>query len=105
MKTWRCIHAAHSQRAKLYWHRNDIYQCLFRFTSSTVGDTIYMTQVRRAGYVFVSWVGDHPPRHIHIYQRGKLVAKYDLESREVMKGRVSSKLRKVIAQLQREGVL
>jgi hypothetical protein len=30
-------------------------------------------KVRRGGYVFVSWVGDHSPRHVHVYRDGKLV--------------------------------
>lgn len=55
--------------------------------------------------MFVTWIGDHPPKHIHIYRNGKLVAKFDRESREAMKGRVSGKLRKIINDLESEGIL
>jgi hypothetical protein len=24
-------------------------------------------KIRRGGYVFLSWKGDHPPRHVHVY--------------------------------------
>ena len=26
----------------------------------------YMGKVRRGGYVFEWWIGDHPPRHVHV---------------------------------------
>jgi hypothetical protein len=25
---------------------------------------------RRGGYVFITWKGDHPPRHVHVYRGG-----------------------------------
>ncbi len=39
-----------------------------------------MGKVRRGGYVFVTWKGDHAPRHVHVYRDGKLVVKRGLES-------------------------
>ena len=27
----------------------------------------------------MTWIGDHSPRHVHVYRDGKLVAKWDLE--------------------------
>jgi len=38
-----------------------------------------VSKIRRGGYVFVTWVGDHPPRHVHVYRDGELVAKWDLD--------------------------
>ena len=45
-----------------------------------------MGKIRRGGYVFITWVGDHPPRHVHVYRDGKLVVKWDLENRVAMNG-------------------
>ncbi len=64
-----------------------------------------MTKIRRGNYVFVTWIGDHPPRHVHVYKDGKFVVKWDLESRLVMKGRMNSRILKLIAELEQEGRL
>jgi hypothetical protein len=34
---------------------------------------IAVGKFRRGGYVFITWKGDHPPRHVHVYRDGKLV--------------------------------
>jgi len=31
-----------------------------------------MGKIRRGGYVFVTWQGDHSPRHIELEQEGLL---------------------------------
>jgi hypothetical protein len=64
-----------------------------------------MGKIRRGGYVFITWKGDHGPRHVHVYRNGALVLKWDLESELAMKGRPTRRLRALIRQLQREGVL
>lgn len=56
----------------------------------------------RGGYVFVSWIGDHSPRHVHVYRNGRLVLKWDLDHRKVMKGRETKRLIRLIADLERE---
>lgn len=38
------------------------------------------------GYVFITWEGDHPPRHVHGYRDGDLVVKWDLDNQKAMKG-------------------
>ena len=38
-----------------------------------------MSKIRRGGYVFLTWIGDHTPRHVHVYRDGKLIVKWDLE--------------------------
>lgn len=43
-----------------------------------------MGKIRRGGYIFVTWVGDHSPRHVHVYRDGKLVVKWDLMNRKPM---------------------
>lgn len=64
-----------------------------------------MSKIRRGNYIFVTWIGDHPPRHVHIYKDSKLVVKWDLDNGLAMKGKVTKKILKLIADLQREGRL
>jgi hypothetical protein len=64
-----------------------------------------MTRVRRGGYVFAAWQGDHEPRHVHVFRDGALVAKWDLERAICMSGRASRRVRNLIGQLKREGLL
>jgi hypothetical protein len=39
-----------------------------------------MGKIRRGGFVFVTWKGDHSPYHVHVYRDGTLVVKWDLEN-------------------------
>ncbi len=40
-----------------------------------------MGRIRRSGYVFEWWIGDHPPRHIHISDsNGKLLGRIALDT-------------------------
>ena len=64
-----------------------------------------MTRLRRGNYVFVTWKGDHSPRHTHIYRDGKLVVKWDLDNWLPMRGRADARLLRLLEQLRREGVL
>jgi hypothetical protein len=64
-----------------------------------------MPRVRRGGYVFLAWRGDHGPQHVHVYRHGKLVVKWDLENRLPMKGAASRRVRRLIDELVREGRL
>ena len=64
-----------------------------------------MSKIRRGGYVFMAFKGDHPPRHVHVYRNGRLVVKWDLEHRAAMKGRAPAKVIQLILQLEVEGRL
>ena len=64
-----------------------------------------MGKTRRGGYIFVTWKGDHPPRHVHVYRDGKLVLKWDLENRKPMRGQATRKVVQLIDQLESEGQL
>ena len=64
--------------------------------------TSVLGKERRGGYVFVSWIGDHSPRHVHVYWNGRLVLKWDLDHGKVMKGRGTKRLMRLIADLERE---
>jgi hypothetical protein len=62
-------------------------------------------KIRRGGYIFVSWIGDHAPRHVHVYRDGTLVVKWDLENRRPMKGEASRLILNLIEELENEGEL
>jgi hypothetical protein len=58
-----------------------------------------MGKIRRGGYVFRTWVGDHEPRHVHVFRDEKLIVKWDIESGRALKGRASRQLRRLIQEL------
>ncbi|MDE0286049.1 MAG: DUF4160 domain-containing protein [Gammaproteobacteria bacterium] len=64
-----------------------------------------MGKIRRKNYIFLTWKGDHSPRHVHVYRDAKSVVKYDLENRQVMKGKITGALLTIIKELEREGLL
>ena len=39
-----------------------------------------MGKLRCGGYVFITWKGDHPPRHVHDYRDGKLFVKWAVQN-------------------------
>lgn len=64
-----------------------------------------MPKIRRGGFVFLSWTGDHGPRHVHVFRDGKLVVKWNLDYSCPMKGVASRRLRTLLRALEREGRL
>ena len=64
-----------------------------------------MGKIKRGGYIFVTWVGDHPPRHVHIFKDGKFIAKFDLENWKLMSGKIDRIIQKIIKELVEEGQL
>ena len=61
-----------------------------------------MGKTRRGNYVFLTWKGDHSPRHVHVYKGGKLIVKWNLDDRVPMEGRLTAR---VLRADRREGVL
>ena len=55
--------------------------------------------------MFITWKGDHPPRHVHVYRDAKLIVKWDLDNRKPMKGSVTGRILALIAALEAEGLL
>jgi len=53
----------------------------------------------------LTWIGDHSPRHVHVYRKSRLVVKWDLENRQAMEGKASRGLLQIIEELESEGVL
>lgn len=64
-----------------------------------------MARIRRGGYIFLTWVGDHSPRHVHVYRDGKLIVKWDLENRNPMVGEANRRTLSLIEELESEGLL
>lgn len=64
-----------------------------------------MGKIRRGGYILVTWKGDHPPRHVHVYRDGKLVVKWDLDNKKPMKGNATRRVRELIEKLESESLL
>lgn len=67
--------------------------------------TYAMGKIRRGGYVFLTWKGDHSPRHVHVYRDGVLVVKWDLEHDVAMDGEITARVCRLIEELREEGRL
>jgi hypothetical protein len=64
-----------------------------------------VARIRRGGFIFVSWKGDHSPRHVHVYRDSHLIVKWDLENGIAMVGKASARILRLIAELEAEGLL
>ena len=64
-----------------------------------------MGKVRRGGFVFFSWKGDHGPQHVHVYKDGKLIVKWDVENQKAMKGKSTKRILELIRELQAEELI
>ena len=64
-----------------------------------------MGKIRRGGYVFLTWKGDHSPRHVHVYNDSKLVVKGDLDNWLPMEGEATRRVVELLRELAREGAL
>lgn len=66
---------------------------------------VTMGKIRRDNYTFKTWKGDHDPKHVHVYKDNKLIVKWDLENNQVMKGKITGRIRKLIEDLESENKL
>ena len=64
-----------------------------------------MPKLRRGNFVFVSWIGDHSPKHVHVYKDRRLLVKWDLENWSAMKGEPTRRILEHIRDLIDEGKL
>ena len=55
-----------------------------------------MTTIRRGGYLFRTWSGDHYPRHVHVYRDRRLVVRWDLETGGPIEGVAPRKVTEII---------
>lgn len=66
-----------------------------------------MGKVRRGGYIIKWFIGDHPPRHVHVEKEtGKLLGRFSLETMQEMGDwQADRKLVRIVEDLIREGRL
>jgi Domain of unknown function (DUF4160) len=64
-----------------------------------------VSRVRRGGFIFVTFVGDHALRHVHVYRDSRLVVKWDLDNNQPMEGVAPRAVLKLIEALVEEGKL
>ena len=66
-----------------------------------------MGKIRRGGYMFIWWIGDHRPRHVHVFDKDdRLITRVNLETMEPMDiSKIEGKILVLIRQLQNEGRL
>jgi len=64
-----------------------------------------MAKLRRGGFIFLTWKGDHGPRHVHVYRGGQRVLKWDLDNEKAMEGKPTRRLLDLIRELETEGLL
>ena len=74
-------------------------------TVTTRGNISSWAKIRRGNYVFLTWKGDHSPRHVHVYKDEKLVVTWDLDNWQPMKGKASRRVLSLIRELEDEGAL
>ena len=66
---------------------------------------IFVSKIRRGNYVFLTWSGDHPPRHVHVYKDGELVVKWNLDDWVAMEGQAPRRVIRLLTELVEEGSL
>jgi len=71
----------------------------------TLRGNVSAGKVRKGGYIFLWWRGDHAPRHVHVYRHGRLAVKWDPDSDRPMAGAASAKILRLIRELRQEGEL
>ncbi|MDO8518584.1 MAG: DUF4160 domain-containing protein [Deltaproteobacteria bacterium] len=65
-----------------------------------------MGRIKRGGYFFRVWVGDHPPLHVHVSKDDKTLAKVELnQDLRVMEGEINRRIKKIIRELIDQGLL
>ncbi len=69
------------------------------------GAHVIMGRWKRFGVVVVRYLTDHDPPHVHVFQDGKRILKFDIQSWRVMEGKMTSNARKALEGLRREDLL
>ncbi len=66
-----------------------------------------MGKVRRGGYLFLWWIGDHSPRHVHVFDsKGMLLGRVTVpDGQPLDPWTPPAKVIQILGQLQKEGRL
>jgi len=59
------------------------------------------------GYIFIWWIGDHTPRHVHVFDNdGKIITRVNLDTMQPMDiAKIDKKIVGLIKELLEEGGL
>jgi len=64
-----------------------------------------MSRWKRYGVIVVLYSTDHAPRHVHVFEDGQRLLKFDIENWKVMEGKMTAKAKKALTALREEGIL
>ncbi len=64
-----------------------------------------MGRVKRGGYLIEWWMGDHLPKHVHVYKDGEFVAKISIPGFIVLRGKMTNRLKKILDDLLKKGLI
>lgn len=64
-----------------------------------------MGRAKRGGYIIEWWMGDHLPKHVHVYKDGREIAKVETPGLLVLKGKIDNRIRKILQELIDEGAI
>jgi hypothetical protein len=64
-----------------------------------------MGRWKRHGVIVVLYSTDHDPKHVHVFEDGKRLLKFDIEAWSVMEGKLTPKARRALEDLRKEGIL
>ncbi|HEY8833949.1 MAG TPA: hypothetical protein VIM09_00075 [Chthoniobacterales bacterium] len=66
-----------------------------------------MGRIRRGGYIFEWWIGDHPPHHVHVSDsNGEILGRVRIDTMEAVdEWKPSSKVIEIIKDLKKHGRL
>jgi hypothetical protein len=64
-----------------------------------------MGRWKRHGVIVVYYATDHDPKHVHVFEDGKRLLKFDIANWSVMEGTLTPRAKKALAALRQEGVL
>ena len=59
---------------------------------------------KRGGLIVVLYATDHDPKHVHVFEDGRRLLKFDLESWRVMEGWLTPRARRALEALREEGM-
>ncbi|MBI4526716.1 MAG: DUF4160 domain-containing protein [Deltaproteobacteria bacterium] len=64
-----------------------------------------MGRWRRHGVIVVLYSTDQDPKHVHVFEDGKRLIKFNIESWTVMGGKMTPNARKALEVLRKEGMI
>jgi hypothetical protein len=62
-----------------------------------------MGKIRRGNFIFVWFIGDHSPPHVHVFRDNHLLARWNLEDWQPLSGNIDGRIDKILRELLDEG--